>query len=129
MLSSIGVETSTVVTSYIIVEFQQTELKIIQTLGTDSFHRTSVSGAQCNMGMEQYTNAGLYLNSEDEYHPQGCGQNIECIEHITKDAILQLHRPYPNFRSESEADVSPEFGDKLHFFDPSDQKNCASSQT
>ena len=118
-----SVEISTGIPTYIIVELQQTELKIIQTLGTDSFHRTSVSGAQCNMGMEQYTNAGLYLNSEDEYHPQGCGQNIECIEHITKDAILQLHRPYPNFRSRSEGDVSTEVEDKLPVFDLSDQKD------
>ena len=119
----LGVETSTVVPSNIIVEFQQTEHINVQTLCSDSFHRPYVSGAQCNMGMEQYPNAGIHLNSEDEFHPQGCGQNIECIEHITKDAILQLHRPYPNFRSKSARDVSTEVEDKLPVFDLSDQKD------
>ena len=95
-------------------------------MNNDTFCRLPVVSAQCIIGTEKYTDAGILLNYDDDDHSQGYQQIKEAFKVLTKDDILQPYTSVDNFRT-SNVRVD-DVGYNLYVFDISYQKNFTNSQ-
>ena len=87
----------------------------------DTFCRLPVVSAQCIIGTETNTDAGIFLNYDDDDYSQGYSQIKEAFRALTKDDILQPYISDDNFRtSKVRADI---VGYKLYVFDIRCQKS------
>ena len=110
---------------WIILGFQQQHRQDSQNLNNDTFCRLPAVSAQSVIGTENYPDAGILLNYDDDDYSQGYHQIKEAFKALTKDDILQ---PYisENFRTSNvrAADV----GYNLYAFDIRYQKSYTASQ-
>ena len=58
---------------WIIVGFRLSERQDSQNLNNDSFYRPPVTSAQCIIGTENYPDAGILLNYDDDDYSLGYG--------------------------------------------------------
>ena len=74
---------------WIILGFQQRYRQDSQNLNIDTLCKLAVTSSQCIIGTENYPNAGILLNHDDDDYSQGYTQNKEASRASTKDDILQ----------------------------------------
>ena len=80
------------------IGFQQRDRQVSQILYIDSFCRLPVTSAQCNIGTENFLEAGKIIIYDDVYS-QGYAQNKKVFRALTKDDILQPKITNYEFRS------------------------------
>ena len=85
----IGSPERMIVPIWIILGFQQRDRQDSQNLNFDTFCRLPVVSAQCIIGTENYPDAGILLNYDDDYYAQGYSQIKEAFRVLIKDKILQ----------------------------------------
>ena len=110
----------------IIIGFQQQDRQDSQNLINDTFCRLPVVSAQYIIGTENYPDAGILLNYDDDDYSQGYHQYKEAFKALTKDDILQPYLSDENFRT-SNAAVN-DVGYNLFVFDIRYQKNFTNCQ-
>ena len=76
---------------WVVVGFEQRDGQDPQSLNKDTFCRLPVTSAQCNIGTENYPDAGILPNYDDYEHSHGYGQIKRAFTSLTKDDIL---KPY-----------------------------------
>ena len=81
------------------IGFQQRDRQVSQVLYIDSFCRLPVTSAQCNIGPENFLEAGIIINYDDDVYSQGYAQNKRVFRALTKDDILQPKITNSEFRS------------------------------
>ena len=93
----------------------------------DTFCRLPVTRAQCVIGTENYPDAGMLLNyDDDDDDSHGYGQIREVFEVLTKDDILHPCMSDQDFRSSNvKAD---DVGWNLYVFDIRNQQNFTALQ-
>ena len=111
---------------WIIIGFQQQNRQDSQNLNIDTFCRLTVISAQCIIGAEEYPDAGILLNYDDDDISQGYHQIIEAFKAMTKDDILQPYISEEDFGSSNVA--ANDVGYNLYVFDIRYQKNYTASQ-
>ena len=112
---------------WIIMGFQQRDRLESQILKNDSFCRLPVTSAQCIIGSEEYLEAGILLNyDDDDDYAQGYSQIKEAFRAVTKDGILEPYVSDDDFRSWNAGVV--ELGCNLYVFDIRYQQNFTASQ-
>ena len=111
---------------WIIIGFQQQDRQDCQILNNDTFCRLPVVSAQGIIGTENYPDAGILLNYDDDDYSQGYHQNKETFKALTKDDILQPYISEECFRS-SNAKIDV-VGYILYVFDVRYQKKFTDSQ-
>ena len=84
---------------WILIGFQQQDREDRQKLNNDTFCRLPVVSAQCVIGTENYPDAGVLLNYDDDDCSQGYSQIKGVFRALTKDDILQTYIKDDNFRS------------------------------
>ena len=109
----------------IVTGFQQRDRQDSQSLNNDTFCRLPVISAQCFIGTENYPDAGILLNYDDDDYSQGYGQIKEAFRVLTKDNILQPYLSEDDFRSSNEGNNT---GYEIHVFDIRYQKNFGNAQ-
>ena len=87
----LGSQESMNVSIWIFKGFQQRDRQDSENLNNDSFCRSSVTIAQCNIGTEKYPDAGTLSNYADDDYSQGYSQTKEAFRASTKDDILKLY--------------------------------------
>ena len=108
------------------ISFQQQDRQDSQTLNNDTFCRLPVVSAQCVIGTENYPDAVMLLNYDDDDHNQGYHQIKEAFKALTKDDILQRYISEEDFGSSNVA--ANDVGYNLYVFDIRHQKNYTASQ-
>ena len=103
------------------IGFQQQDRQDSQNLNIDTFCRLPIVSAQCVIGTEKYTDAGVLLNYGDDDYSQGYHQIEEAFKALTKDDILQPYISEDEFRSSNAA--ANDVGYNLYVFDKRYQKN------
>ena len=83
----------------IFVGVQQIDRQNSQSVNNHTFYRPPVPGAKCIIGTEEYPDAGILLNYNDDdcfglYH-----QIKEAFRALTRDDILQTYIPDHDLRS------------------------------
>ena len=73
---------------WIIIEFQQRDGQDSQNLSDDTFCRLPFVSAQCIIGTENFADAGILSNYDDDDYSQGYHQIKEAFKASTKDDIL-----------------------------------------
>ena len=81
----LGSQKSMIVLIWINIRFQQRDRQGSQNLKNDSFFRLSVTSAQCTLGTDKYSNAGILLNFDDDNVSRRYAQNEEIFRDLTKD--------------------------------------------
>ena len=109
-----------------IIGFQQQDRQDSQTLNNDTFCRLPDVSAQCIIGTENYPDAGILLNYNDDDYAQGYHQIKEAFKALTKVDILQPYISEEGFRTSNVA--ANDVGYKLYVFDIRYQKNYTASQ-
>ena len=94
-----GSQESKNVPIWIFIAFQQRDGQDSQNLNNDTFFRLPVVSAQCIIGTENYPDAGILLNYDDDDYSQGYHQIEESFKALTKDDILQPYISGDDFRS------------------------------
>ena len=74
---------------WIIIGLQQRDRQVSQNLNIDTFCRLPVVSAQCIIGTEKYSDAGILLNYDDDEYSQVYTQIKEAFTALTKDDIIQ----------------------------------------
>ena len=94
-------------------------------MNNDTFCGLPVVSAQCVIGTENYPDAGILLNYDDDDYSQGYHQIKEAFRVLTKDDVLQPYISEEDFRTSNvrAADV----GYNLYFFDRRYQKKYTAS--
>ena len=108
--------------------FQQRAVKDSRSLNNDTFLRLPVSSAQCLFGTEDYPDAGILLNYDDDADfSQDYAQVMEALGASTKHDILQSIISDDDFRSSNikADDVCYNF----YVFDIRYQQNFTASRT
>ena len=72
-----------------IIGFQQQDRQESKNLNNEIFCRLPVVSAQGIIGTENYPDAGILLNYDDDDYSQGYSQIKEAFRALTKDDILQ----------------------------------------
>ena len=75
-----------------------------QNLNIDTFCRTPVTSAQCNIGTENYTDSSILINYGDIDSFQGYAQIKEVFRALTKYNLLQPCVSEDDFRSSNDGD-------------------------
>ena len=111
---------------WVIIGFQQQDRQDSQNLNNDTFCRLPVVSAQCVNATENYADAGILINYDDDDYSQGYHQIEEAFRALTKDDILQPYISEEDFRTSNvrAADV----GYNLYVFDIRYQKNYTAFQ-
>ena len=55
----------------------------------DTFYRSSVVNAKCNIGSETIPDSGINCNFAIDQYSQQYGEVVSCFKHISKENILQ----------------------------------------
>ena len=84
----LGSQESMNVPIWIIIGFQQQDRQDSQNLNIDTFCRLPVISAQCVIGTENYPDAGIILNYDNDDYSKGYHQIKEVFKAVTKDDIL-----------------------------------------
>ena len=79
--------------------FQQRDKQYSQNLNNDTFCRLPVTSAQGLIGTENYLDAGIILNYDDDDYGLGNGLIEEAFGALTEDDILQTYISDHDFRS------------------------------
>ena len=108
------------------IGFQQKDRQYSQNLTNDTFSRLPVVSAQCIIGTENYPDAGILLNYDDDDYSQGYSQIKEAFRALTKDDILQPYMSDDDFRSSNAA--ANGVGYNFYVFYIRYQKNFTNSQ-
>ena len=111
---------------WIIIGFQQQDIQDSQNLNNDAFCRLPVVSAQCVIGTENYPDAGILLNYDDDDDAQGYHQIKEAFKALTKDNIFQPYISEEDFRSSNGR--PNDVGFKFYVFDIRYQKKYTASQ-
>ena len=111
---------------WIIIGFQQRDRQDSQNLNNDTFCRLPVVSAECIIGTENYPDAGILLNYDDDDYSQGYHQIKEAFRALTKDDILQPYISEADFRRSNVA--VNDIGYNLYVFDIKYQKKFTKSQ-
>ena len=77
------------VSIWILIGFQQRDRQYSQKLKNDTFCRLPVVSAQCVIGTENYPNAGILLNYDDDDYSPGYSRIEEALRALTRVDILQ----------------------------------------
>ena len=75
----LGSQESMDVHIWIIIGFQQRDWQDSQYLDKDTFCGLPVTSAQCVIGTESFSDAGVLLNYDDDDYSQGFGQSKEAF--------------------------------------------------
>ena len=97
------------------IGFQPKDRQDSQNLNKDNFCRLPIASAQCLIGTEKLTHAGIFLNYDVDDYSRGYSQIKEALRALTKDDILQPYISDDNLRS-SKAGVV-ELGFKTYVFE------------
>ena len=108
-----------------IIGFQQSDRQHDQNLNNDTFYRTPVTSAQCNIGTEKYPDSAILLNYIDDDDNQGYGLIKQAFKDLTEDNILKPYISDNDFRSSNDVD---NIGYNIYVFDIRYQKNFESAQ-
>ena len=111
---------------WIIIGFQQRDRRSSQNLNNDTFCRLPVVSAQCIIGTENFPDAGILLNYDDDDYSQVYHQIKEAFRALTKDDILQPYISEADFRRSNVA--ANDIGYNLYVFDIRYQKTFPNSQ-
>ena len=111
----------------VIVRFQQRYRPDTQTLNNDAFCRLPLVSAQCIIGAEDYPDASILFNYDDDHHTQGYFQIEEAFRALSKDNILQPYISDDDFRTTTVR--GDDVGDNLNVFDIRYQKNSTNTQS
>ena len=84
---------------WIIIGFQQWDKQDSQNLNNDPFCRLPVTSAQAIFGTENYPDAVILLNNDEDVYSQGCHQIKEAFRVLTRDDLLRPYIVYDKFRS------------------------------
>ena len=122
----LGSQESLNVSIRIIIGFQHRDRQDSQNLNNDTFCSLPVVSAQCIIGTEKFSDAGILLNYNDDDYSQGCGQIREAFRALTKDDILQPYISDDTFRTSTVR--AGDVGYNLYVFDIRYQKNFSNSQ-
>ena len=87
--SELGSHENMNVPVWIMIGYQQQDRQISQNLNNDTFRRLPVVCAQRIIGTENYSDAGIILNYNDDDYSQGYHQIREAFKSEIKDNILQ----------------------------------------
>ena len=110
----------------VVIGFHQRQRQDSQHLNIDSFCRLPVTSAQYVIGMENYPDAGILLNDDDDDYSQGSAQIKGTFRASSIDDILQPFITDDGFRS-SKAGVV-EVGYNFYVFDIRYQQIFTASQ-
>ena len=122
----LGTEEGINIPIFIIIGFQQHDRENSQNLNNDTFCRSTVTSAQCIIGVEKYPDVAILLNYDDDDCSQGYGQIKEAFRALTKDDILKPFISEHDFKSSSDGD---NLRCNLYVFDKRYQKNFGSAQS
>ena len=125
-LLELGVGENMNVPIWVIIGFQQQDRKVLQKLSNDTFCKLPVVSAKCVISTENYPNAGILLNYNDDDYKQGYGEIQQAFKALTKDDILQPYISDHDFRS---SNVGNNIGYNLYVFDVRYQKNLEAAQS
>ena len=106
---------------WIIIGVQQQDRQDSQNLNFDTLCRLPIVSAQYSIGTENYPDAGILLNYDDDDYSQGYHQIKEAFKALTKDDILQPCISDDNFRTSNVR--AHDVGYIIYFFDIRYQKN------
>ena len=90
-----------------IIGFQQKERQNSQNLKKDTFHRLSVTSAECIIGTENYPDSASFLKFDDDEYSRVYSQNNEASRALTKDDILN---PYISDHDFSSSNIGNDIG-------------------
>ena len=122
----LGSQKSMNVPIWIIIVFQQQVRQDSQKLNNDTFCRLSVDSAQCIIGTQNYPDAGISLNYDDDDYSKGYSQIKDAFRASTKDDLLQAYISEQGFRSSNVR--ADDVGYILYVFDIRYQKHFTNSQ-
>ena len=122
-----GSQESMNVTIWIIIVFQERALQGLQILIIDSFCRMHGASAQCLFGAENYLDAGILLNYDDNDYSQRYRQIKEAFRALWKDDILQPYISNDNYRSSNVR--AHDVGYNLYVFGMKYQQKIPASQS
>ena len=64
---------------------------------SDTFYRPSVVNAQCVVGSDKFTDAGINCNYAIDKFSPAYGEIVSCFRHLAKDNILQPYITQKDF--------------------------------
>ena len=125
-LFELGVGESMNIPICVIIRFQQQDRKDSQNLNNETFCKLPVVSAKCVISTENYPNAGILLNYNDDDYNQGYGEIQQAFKSLVKDDILQPYISDHDFRSSNDGN---NIGYNLYIFDVRYQKNLEAAQS
>ena len=112
---------------YVIVGFMQRDQFNQQHQNNDTFYTPSVVNAQCIIGSEKFSDAGISCNYAIDQCSQAYGEIVSCFRHLARNNILQPYITRIDFiTSNNYPDGNP--GYKLYVFDIRHHQDYSSAQ-